>query len=320
MLTIFSVPKAFEGHIDVIQRNAIHSWLRLVPPCQIILCGNDARVEDVAARLGVDWIGGIEHNKFGTPLLNDVFLRAEAHAIHDLLCFVNADIILLSDFLSAVQAVLPAKERFLMVGQRWDVDIAVPVAFDDPVWERKLRRRTETMGSLHPPMGSDYFVYPRGAIGPLPPFAVGRPSWDNWMIYHARKRHLPVIDATQRAFVVHQNHDYGHVPGGTGTMYDGPEGERNLELLGKTDRLFSKTDRLFTLAHATHRLTESGIAVQPRRSLSITRRLRIHVTLAPLPVQVVAAACLVPPRFARRVLRRLRRLAPLLGQPRTTRH
>ena len=30
-LTIFAVPKPFEGHIDVIQRNAIRSWQRLRP-------------------------------------------------------------------------------------------------------------------------------------------------------------------------------------------------------------------------------------------------------------------------------------------------
>jgi len=26
----------------------------------------------------------------------------------------------------------------------------------------------------------DYFVYPKGIMGDIPPFAVGRPGWDIW--------------------------------------------------------------------------------------------------------------------------------------------
>lgn len=41
MLTIFSIPKAFNGHIGDIQRNAINSWTRLQPECEILLLGDD---------------------------------------------------------------------------------------------------------------------------------------------------------------------------------------------------------------------------------------------------------------------------------------
>jgi hypothetical protein len=33
VFTLFTVPKAFEGHIGVIQRNAFGSWARLRPAC-----------------------------------------------------------------------------------------------------------------------------------------------------------------------------------------------------------------------------------------------------------------------------------------------
>jgi hypothetical protein len=45
MLTIFSVPKAFLGHIGVIQRNALVSWMRLGEEVQVILLGNDRLCE-----------------------------------------------------------------------------------------------------------------------------------------------------------------------------------------------------------------------------------------------------------------------------------
>jgi len=36
-LTIFAIPKAFRGHIGVIQRNAIETWTRMRPAPQVLL-------------------------------------------------------------------------------------------------------------------------------------------------------------------------------------------------------------------------------------------------------------------------------------------
>ena len=273
MLTIFTVPKPFDGHVGIIQRNAIQSWLSLRPACQILLCGDEAGTAEVAATLGVDRIPTVDRNEFGTPLLSSVFAAVEARAAHNLLCYVNADILLLSDFAEAARRIATSKPRFLMVGQRWDLDVNEALAFGEKDWERELRARVARVGALHPPSGSDYFVYPRDAVGALPPFAVGRPGWDNWMIYHARGRKMPVVDATEATLVIHQNHAYGHVKQGTGTAWEGPEGDRNLELIGGNERIF-------TLADATHRLTCTGL----RRALTpahLKRRLRTLAVFVP---------------------------------------
>jgi hypothetical protein len=37
MLTVFSIPKSLLGHIGVIQRNALGSWVRLREGVQVIL-------------------------------------------------------------------------------------------------------------------------------------------------------------------------------------------------------------------------------------------------------------------------------------------
>jgi hypothetical protein len=274
MLTIFTVPKPFDGHIGVIQRNAIQSWLRLRPACQVLLCGDETGADEAAATLGADRIPGVERNEFGTPLLSSVFAAAEARAERDLLCYVNADILLLSDFAEAARRVAESKRRFLMVGQRWDLDVTQPLSFHQREWEGELRARVVRLGALHPPSGSDYFVYPRGASDGLPPFAVGRPGWDNWMIYDARRRRVPVVDATEATLVIHQNHAYGHVKQATGEAWEGPEGDRNRELIGGGDRIF-------TLADATHCLTSAGL----RRALTPThfkRRLRTLAVLVPV--------------------------------------
>ena len=273
MLTIFTVPKPFDGHIGIIQRNAIQSWRRLRPACQILLCGDEAGTAEAAAALDADRIPAVERNEFGTPLLSSVFAAVETRAAHDLLCYVNADILLLPDFADAARRAAAWKPRFLMVGQRWDLDVTEPLAFGEKDWERDLRARVERRGALHPPSGSDYFVYPRAALGALPPFAVGRPGWDNWMIYHARGRKMPVVDATGSTLVIHQNHAYGHVKQGTGLAWEGPEGDRNLELIGGNERIF-------TLVDATHRLTRAGIrrAITPAH---LKRRLRTAAVFSP---------------------------------------
>lgn len=251
MLTIFAIPKAFAGHIGVIQRNAVRSWARLRPECQIILCGDDAGTKEVAAEYGVDWIPEIKRNEFGTPLLNSAFEQAMATARFDRMCYVNADIMLLDDFTAAVGRVTCRK--YLVVGQRWDVALKELFDFDGADAGGRLREYIARHGTLHPPSGSDYFVFPKGmSTEQFPPFAVGRPGWDNWFIYSVRRHGIPVIDATRVTTVIHQNHDYQHVPNRQGSAWEGPEADRNLELMGGQDRVF-------TLLDATRILTAWGL-------------------------------------------------------------
>jgi hypothetical protein len=239
MLTIFSIPKPFNGHIGVIQKNALTSWLRL-SGCEVILFGDDEGVEETAAKLGTKYVCEVRKNEYGTPLLDFVFEHAEELAENDTLCYVNADIILPSDFLSVLKQI--RFKKFLIAGQRWDVNIDQPWDFESADREEKLRSHIAREGSLHPPLGSDYFVFPKGTLGKLPPFAVGRPGWDNWVISRTKALRIPVIDATQVMTVVHQNHNYCHVPKGTGKDYLGPEADRNLALIGSKNFVFTLED------------------------------------------------------------------------------
>ena len=53
LLTIFATPKRFQGHIGVIQRNAIASWTHLKPKPEIILFGTDEGTAEIARGFGV---------------------------------------------------------------------------------------------------------------------------------------------------------------------------------------------------------------------------------------------------------------------------
>jgi hypothetical protein len=80
MLTIFSIPKAFKGHIDIIQHNAIESWTKLKSRPEVILLGNDEGTADVAREFGLRHLWNVATSDHGTPLLSDLdVLRQRGH-------------------------------------------------------------------------------------------------------------------------------------------------------------------------------------------------------------------------------------------------
>jgi hypothetical protein len=249
-LTIFSIPKGFiDPHVSLIQRNALASWARLGRDIEVLLIGDDAGVAEAAREFDVTHVGHPVTNEYGTPVLDWAFREVAARGTGTVLCYVNADIILLPDFLAAVHRLPEAP--YLAIGQRWNCDIRAPIDFvaDVDGLDQWVRRD----GQLDPGFGSDYFVYPREIDFGLPPFAVGRPGWDNWMIGRALQLRLPVIDMTPSTTVIHQNHDYGHVQGRRGLDWEGPEADRNLQLGGWVDRYKHSP------SNATHVLGPDGL-------------------------------------------------------------
>jgi hypothetical protein len=251
MLTLFAVPKAFRGHINIIQRNAITSWTRLHPRPEIILLGRDAGTAEVAQELNLIHIPDIEINEEGTPLLDSMFAVAQQQGQGSVFAYVNADIILFNDFLEAIDR-LPF-EQFMMAGQRWNLEVTEPIDFSQPDWVAQVQQRARTDGKLEGPQAIDYFVFPRGFYQDIPPFALGRTAWDNWMLLDVLRRKQQLIDATPSVMVVHQNHDYNHHPQGKFGVWAGPESESNLQLLGGWDYAN------FTLDLATWLLMPDGL-------------------------------------------------------------
>ncbi len=265
MITIFAMPKAFRSHIDIIQRNAIKSWIRLSIKPEIILLGTDEGTSEVAREFGVRHLPEVARNAEGTPLVNDLFAQAQRYAANNLLCYVNADIILLDDFSAAVEKIARFHSRLLMVGQRTDLDITQPVDFDNPAWERRLREEARASGVLRPPTFIDYFAFSKGLYADLLPLALGRGGWDNWLIWRARSRKATVIDVSSAVLAVHQNHDYSHHPNGSKGVWSGPEAQRNRELIGLW---YHK----HTIEDASQRLTPHGLRRSHRHAWLVLKR------------------------------------------------
>src|SRR3954452_7619393 len=181
MLTILAIPKAFEGHFGLIQRNAIQSWTRLDPRPEIILLGSDSGTAEAAAEFGTLHLPDIATSPSGAPMLNDLLEKGQRKASNRAVCFVNADIILTQPWMRAVRVAAEWKRQFLMVGRRWDLDVLEPLDFSAPSWTNDLIRRAKSSGRLATNMYVDYFVFPRGVLTDVPPFTIGRPGYDNWL-------------------------------------------------------------------------------------------------------------------------------------------
>jgi hypothetical protein len=266
MLTIFSTPKPFAGPIDVIQKNAIRSWQRLHPDVQVILVGDDEGTAQACEGLGVEHIKDVRRNALGTKYLASVYYQAEERARHKILCHVNCDIVLMSDFWQGVQKVLEFRDAFLMAGRRWDVDINSALNFDGQGWEAELRRIALSTNKQRPAQWIDYFVFPKGLYtGKLPEFLIGRPGWDNWLLWYPLSIGIPVVDASKVVLAVHQNHDYSYHPdGGQGVWY-GEEAQHNYGLL-------RAKGEYETLESASYVISDRGLKRRHRRQLAKRRR------------------------------------------------
>jgi hypothetical protein len=230
LLTLFSAPKPFtDPHIATIQRNALGSWTRL-PEVEIFLVGQEAGLAETAREFGVKHLSEVARNVEGTPLVSSIFSQARQAASSPLLVYGNADILLTPDLVDSARQVMSRVRKFLIVGQRWDLDVTQPLDFSGD-WAARLKDQTRAHGELHRPMGSDYFIFPRDCFSDMPEFAIGRAGWDNWMIYKARREGWATVDATASIMVIHQNHDYSHLPGGQ-PHYRLPETYENIRLAG----------------------------------------------------------------------------------------
>lgn len=251
MISLFTVPKPFIGKIGITQNNALASWRSSLPNAEIFVAGDERGVKEIAKKYRLRHLAGVIKNEFGTPLLDSVFRLAHLKATRPVLGYINADIILLR----GLDRLLPkiGFENYLLAGQRFDVDVNSLFDFQNPNCQEDILAKVKESGSLHHPAGSDYFLFPRGSfLWKLPPFAVGRPAWDNWFIYNALQKKIPVIDLSLVFKVIHQNHDYRHVPQRRGLYWEGPEGDQNIALAG--DKKISTVN----LLDATHLMTPLG--------------------------------------------------------------
>ncbi|MDO9130433.1 MAG: hypothetical protein Q7U34_11260, partial [Anaerolineales bacterium] len=213
---------------------------------------------------GVRNVPDVERDEKGIPIVKSVMEIGHTHSDSPLLCYANADMMLMSDVVRAARQVAEQARDFLLVGQRWDLDLTGPLAFSRD-WESRLRLEVARRGKFYSPWGIDYFVFPRHLYTEVPSFTIGRPAWDNWMVYHARTTFGMAIDASRDVLVIHQNHDYSHLPGGK-PPYGSEVAKSNLAKAGGRKRVYNILD-------TNHELVRGRIRRPKVRVVRALRRL-----------------------------------------------
>jgi hypothetical protein len=247
MITFFTTAKPFRGHNGITQRNALQSWKLLHPDAEVILFGNDEGAAEVSEELGLRHEPCVDAGVDKTRRADFMFRRAHKIARHEILCYANCDIVLMSDFRYALGRVSKAQLKFLMVGRRWDTEIREPIDFRTGNWEDKIRQHGLREGRQCDGGWIDYFAFPRSLYLDLPPLVVGRVYWDNWMVWKALEDGYTVVDASPVVMAVHQNHDYSHHPEGKQGVWGDEEAKRNLDWAGGPGRLRAIGDATLVL-------------------------------------------------------------------------
>lgn len=238
-ITLFTTVKQFSpGQNTINQTNMLLSLQRLIPRPEVLVFCDQEDAADVSL-LGGQPILEFPRTDRGYPYMDGMYEIAQERAKHDQMVYINADIVVPTNFpwvLRAVEAKFGT--NYLIVGQRWDVDLPL-WDFDDPYCGLNLYKYVATNGKLHGPTGKDYFAFKRPLNVEILPFSIMRTNSDNWILLNAIKNGMAVVDATEALFVVHGNHDLyttskNVIPGITGANFqDDPEVQRNWALSGE---------------------------------------------------------------------------------------
>jgi len=278
VLTIFSSPRPFtERRFVKIQMNAIKSWFRLEPTPRIILFGDERHESGIGtlAGLGCEIVKDVRRNRWGTPLVGSLLMKAQRMAQTDIVAWINTDMIMLRDFAEAIRVVRRHFRQFLLIGAKWRLYGEPPeIDFSSPDWQRYVRELCDRGGDRQPRSGSNYHAFTNGAFrGRLyerledrpkkhlykdfpveyPPIAWGRIRMDTWLVWQMLRRDVPVVDATDAILAVHQDHRHFE----NGRVIDQDPGTPEIRLQKRlAERRISGGGRI---SNATWELTKEGL-------------------------------------------------------------
>lgn len=246
-LTIFSSTRAFEGEFERIQINALTSWISLDPRPEVIVLGDEAGTEKACSALGIRWVRQIEVTGTGAPMLDSVFREVQRIANGQLLAYINPDVIVLQEFVDAIEEIHSRLRRFVLIAAPWNARVESSLIGPSQDWAATLRALKAT--AAPPRLGADVFLFPKGAFDPIPPVAIGRLGWDNWLLWRAATIGIPSVDISESVTFIHQDHGGSTHRGSLTRTLEVFEKEvaRNLTALHWWEEMIRRTDMPYVL-------------------------------------------------------------------------
>jgi len=209
MLTFLSTPKPFTGPFGeknlLAFRNAVGSWRRLESIPQILMFGGDP---EIIKAEGCKWLTGFPTSPENRPLFNSFVRIGEELGEFDLMMYVTDHLILTQDFIPAVRRAFERFDQAVVTGRRWDVKIDKPIPFEHPDWRNIIRQHTLKEGGCGSTGTKDYIIWKKPFPVKIPPFILGFPWYDTWMVVAAQRAGIPVVNASKAIFAIHADHTF----------------------------------------------------------------------------------------------------------------
>jgi hypothetical protein len=124
----------------------------------------------------------------------------------DVIVWINADIILPRHFTQLVTQIARAFPEYLLIGQRYSLDVGDQLIDFSNRTEAAALFRSEA-GQWDGHQAIDYFVFNRGVWAhTIPPDLSLAWAWDQFLVSHASRLGLRTVDATPAIRAIHQSH------------------------------------------------------------------------------------------------------------------
>ena len=207
-VVIFSTFKPFIRDFVTEQTNALSSWKKLRCNPKIVIIGDDEGVADICKKHSVIHHEQVKKNKYGTPLVKDIFEQGWKYTTNDDICiFLNGDIILtdtLCDGLDRFVKEYPNYKtlKYLITTIRYDWYNFRPIDFSNPNWESIIVK--DMKGKCSPASAVDIFIHRKGTIKDIPDSGIAKMSYDSWILACANKEFDVTINATRVIKIYHQ--------------------------------------------------------------------------------------------------------------------
>ncbi len=234
-------------------RNSVESWKKAILPHGNIILFDDlkGRIKGLSNIDDITVIEELKKNRWNIPTLDYMFHQAkEAYPRTQYICYVNGDIILPDDFYDRIAPLFELKTEFMLGASPFDIPCPFFINYSDKDWYTKVI--SQHGGYWRGDVAIDLFLFTRNALRRIPPFAVGRSAYDNYLIGHGKEVTGTLINGTRGIGAIHQDHDYRPFKNFYHVV-SLPEAEKNKKIAGGYCRC--------SLKMATHVLDQNGLSL-----------------------------------------------------------
>ena len=204
MITLFTT----HHKVSLPLLNSIESWERLSCVSEVFVFSDTITETELKDHCSKVKIFSANERPDRPPMVKTLFNDAFINTNNKFLCYLNSDILLLSDFCEAFHECKSRWDNFQMIGQRVDWMDSNWIRFNKNISDNEIRRRVQDDNSkLHSDQGIDYFCFNRDVystqLDDMPDFMLARQRFDHYLSYAPRRIGAEVIDCTNRVYCIH---------------------------------------------------------------------------------------------------------------------